>query len=141
MHHKNPAEESLRQLMQRVRRIAVVGLSPKPQRDSHRVAFYLQEHGYEIVPVYPSEDEILGQRVYRRVQDVPGGVDLVNVFRRSEELLAVTADVLASPRLPQAIWFQQDCIDDEAALAAAEAGLEVIMDRCLMVDHAQLLGR
>jgi hypothetical protein len=141
MHHKNPAEESLRQLLQRVRRIAVVGLSPKPQRDSHRVARYLQEHGYEIVPIYPTEDEILGQRVYRQVRDVPGGVDLVNVFRRSEELMAVTADVLASARLPLALWFQQDCIDDEAALAASEAGLDVIMDRCLMIDHAHLLGR
>ncbi len=141
MHHKNPADEALRELLQRVRRIAVVGLSPKPQRDSHRVARYLQEQGYEIVPVYPSEDVILGQPVYRRVQDVPGGVDIVNVFRRSEELMGVTADVLAAPRLPRALWFQQDCIDDEAALAATEAGLEVIMDRCLMIDHAHLLGR
>ena len=136
---RNPDDETIRQLLERVRRIAVVGLSPKPQRDSHRVARYLLERGYEIVPVYPREDEILGQKVYRSVRDVPGTVDLVDVFRRSEELPEMVDDVLAARA--GALWLQIGCVDEKGALRAREAGLTVVMDRCLMVDHAHLLGR
>ena len=95
---QNPDDDAIRRLLERVRRIAVVGLSPKPHRDSHRVARYLLERGYEIVPVYPREEQILGQKVYRRVQDVPGPVDLVDVFRRSEELPEAIDDALAARR-------------------------------------------
>jgi predicted CoA-binding protein len=134
-----PAEQDIRRLLETVRRIAVVGLSPKPHRDSHRVALYLQDRGYEVVPVYPREETILGARVYRRVQDIPGGVDLVDVFRRSEELPGAVDDALAA-RAP-ALWFQLDCVHEEAAARAAAAGMTVVMDRCLMVEHARLLGR
>ena len=137
--HVNPDDATIRALLEKVRRIAVVGLSPKPQRDSHRVALYMQERGYVIVPVYPREDEILGEKVYRRVQDIPGGVDLVDVFRRSEELPATFTDALAA-KAP-AIWTQYGCVDEEGARRAAAAGALVVMDRCLMVDHASLLGR
>ena len=136
---RNPDDDAVRGLLERVRRIAVVGLSPKPHRDSHRVARYLLERGYEIVPVYPREDEILGQKVYRSVRDVPGTVDLVDVFRRSEELPEVIDDVLAARA--GALWLQIGCVDEAGALRAWEAGLSVVMDRCLMVDHAHLLGR
>jgi uncharacterized protein len=136
---ENPTDEAVRSLLQRVKRIAVVGLSPKPFRDSHRVARYLLAHGYEVVPVYPRESEILGQAVFRRVADIPGGVELVNVFRRSEELHSAFDDALAA-RAP-AIWTQLDCVDHESALRARAAGLMVVMDRCLMVEHARLLGR
>ena len=122
-----------------MRRIAVVGLSPKPHRDSNRVARYLLERGYEIAPVYPREEKILGQQVYRRVQDVAGPLDLVDVFRRSEELPAVVDDALAAHA--PALWFQLGCIDYSGAGRAAAAGATVVMDRCLMVDHARLLGR
>jgi predicted CoA-binding protein len=134
----DPGEEAIRALLRRVRRIAVVGLSPKPHRDSHRVSRYLQQHGYEIVPVYPREESILGAQVYRRVQDVPGGVDLVDVFRRSDQLPNVVDDAIAA-RAP-AIWFQLGCIHVEAARRARDSGATVVMDRCLMVDHARLLG-
>jgi len=136
---RNPDDESIRKLLESVRHIAVVGLSPKPYRDSNRVARYLLERGYEIAPVYPREDTILGQKVYRRVQDVPGPVDLVDVFRRREELPAVVDDALAAHA--PALWFQLGCIDDAGARRAAAAGATVVMDRCLMVDHARLLGR
>jgi predicted CoA-binding protein len=135
----NPDDDALRGLLERVRRIAVVGLSPKPYRDSNRVARYLLERGYEIVPVYPREDEILGQRVFRRVQDIEPPIDLVDVFRRSEELPAVIDDALAARA--GAIWLQLGCIDEPGALRAQTAGATVVMDRCLMVDHARLLGR
>ena len=136
---RNPDDDAIRRLLERVRRIAVVGLSPKAYRDSHRVARYLLENGYEIVPVYPREEQILGQTVYRRVPDVPGQVDLVDVFRRSEELADVIDDVLAAKA--GALWLQLGCIDESGARRARDAGLTVVMDRCLMVEHARLLGR
>lgn len=135
----SPPHETIRALLESARRIVVVGLSPKPHRDSNRIGRYLLERGYEVVPVYPREDAILGEKVYRRVQDVPGPIDLVNVFRRSEELGAVTDDALAAQA--KALWFQLDCIDEAAAARAAAAGLTVVMDRCIMVDHAAILGR
>lgn len=133
----NPDDEAIRRLLEKVRRIAVVGLSPKPHRDSHRVARYLLESGYEIVPVYPREEQILGQKVYRRVQDIAGAVDLVDVFRRSEELPEVIDDALAARA--GALWLQLGCIDESGARRAQDAGLTVVMDRCLMVEHARLL--
>jgi len=136
---QNPDDEAVRRLLEQVRRIAVVGLSPKPDRDSHRVARYLLERGYEIVPVYPREEEILGQKVHRRVQDVPGAVDLVDVFRRSEELPETIDDALAARA--GGLWLQLGCIDESGARRARDAGLSVVMDRCLMVEHARLLGR
>ena len=136
---QNPPEDEIAELLRAARRIVVVGLSPKPDRDSHRVAAYLQKRDYEIVPVYPREDEILGQNVYRRVQDVPGPIDIVDVFRRSEHLPRVIDDVLTSPA--RALWLQIGCIDEDGALRARDRGLAVVMDRCLMVDHARLLGR
>jgi len=135
----NPSEEAIRKLLEEARRIAVVGLSPKPHRDSNRIARYLLDRGYEVVPVYPREEQILGLRVYRRVADIPGGVQIVDVFRRSEHLPDVVDDALAA-RAP-ALWFQLGCIHEQAAARAAAAGATVVMDRCIMVDHARLLGR
>ena len=135
---QNPDDATLRALLQRVRRIVVVGLSLKAYRDSHRVARYLLERGYEIVPVYPREEQILGQKVYRRVQDVPGQVDLVDVFRRSADLPGVIDDALAARA--GALWLQLGCVDESGARRARDAGLTVVMDRCLMVEHARLLG-
>jgi len=134
----NPSDEQIRALLERARRIAVVGLSPKTYRDSHRVAAYMQDRGYEIYPVYPRETEILGRLVFRQVREIPGGVDLVNVFRRSEGLASVFDDALLA-KAP-AIWTQYDCIDETSAGRARAAGLVVVMDRCLMVEHRRLLG-
>jgi predicted CoA-binding protein len=136
---QNPDDTAIRQLLERVRRIAVVGLSPKPHRDSNRVARYLLERGYEIVPVYPREERILEQEVFRRVQDIPRPVDLVDVFRRSEMLAGVIDDALAARA--HALWLQLDCVDHDGAARAQAAGMTVVMDRCLMVDHARLLGQ
>jgi predicted CoA-binding protein len=136
---ENPDDDVIRGLLGRVRRIVVVGLSPKPHRDSHRVARYLLDRGYDVIPVYPREGKIVGQPVYRRVQDVPVPVDLVDVFRRSDDLPSVFADALAA-KAP-ALWFQLGCIDYDEARRAQAQGTLVVMDRCLMVDHARLLGR
>ena len=135
----NPDDDSIRRLLEGARRIAIVGLSPKPWRDSNGIARYLLERGYEVFPVYPREDEILGRRVYRAVADIPGGVDLVDVFRRGEFLPDVVDDAIAA-RAP-ALWFQIDCVNEHAARRAAEAGMTVVMDRCIRVDHGRLIGR
>ncbi len=136
---QNPDDDATRELLERVRRIAVIGLSPKPHRASNRVASYLLGCGYEVIPVYPREEQILGQKVYRRIQEVPGPVDLVNVFRRSEFLPAVFDDVIASGA--GAVWTQLQCIDQDGARRAQAAGLTVVMNRCLMVEHGRLMGR
>jgi len=136
---QNPDDATIHRLLESARRIVVVGLSPKPHRDSNRVARYLLDRGYEVVPVYPREETILGQKVYRRLPDVPGRVELVDVFRRSTELAAVVDDTLAAR--VAALWFQLGCIDDEAARRAQATGITVVMDRCMMVEHAALLGR
>jgi predicted CoA-binding protein len=136
----NPGDEEIRALLERVKRIAVVGLSPKAHRDSHRVSAYMQRAGHEIVPVYPREDVILGARVYRSVGEIEGPVDLVNVFRRAEELPGVAAEILRRP-LPDApaVWFQLDCVNDDAIDALVRGGRMVVYDRCLMVEHRRLM--
>jgi predicted CoA-binding protein len=136
---QNPDDAAIRELLERTHRIVVVGLSPRPYRDSNRVARYLADRGYEIVPVYPREDEILGRKVFRRVQDVPGPIELVDVFRRSDALPGVIDDALAARA--SALWLQLGCIDEAGAARARAASLFVVMDRCLMVDHARLIGR
>jgi len=139
MSFRNPDDATVHRLLETARRIAIVGLSPKPHRDSNRIGRYLLERGYEVVPVYPREETILGQKAYRRLQDVPGRVDVVDVFRRSDELAGVVEDAL-SARAP-AVWFQLGCLNEDAAQRAAAAGATVVMDRCIMVEHAALLGR
>lgn len=136
---RNPDDEATAELLKGVRRIAVVGLSPKPHRASNRVASYLVEVGYDVVPVYPREEQILGQKVYRNVREVPAPIDLVNVFRRSEVLPGVFDDIIASGA--GAVWTQLQCIDQDGARRAQAAGLTVVMNRCLMVEHDRLLGR
>ena len=136
----NPSDDAIRALLKGVRRIAVVGLSPKAHRDSHRVSAYMQRQGYEILPVYPREETILGARVYRSVSEVGASVDLINVFRRPEDIPGVVADILASEALRSAaVWFQFDCVHEGAIADLVKAGRTVIYDRCLMVEHARLL--
>jgi len=137
----NPSDDQVREILRRVRRIAVVGLSPKPHRDSHRVSAYMQRAGYEVVPIYPREEIILGARVYRTVREIETPVDLVNVFRRSEDLPSVVEDILQSPAPAAAVWFQLDCVHEGAIADLVNAGRTVVYDRCLMVEHARLFPR
>jgi len=136
----NPDDDRLRELLSRVRRIAVVGLSPKPHRDSHRVAAYMQRSGYRIVPVYPREEVILGEAVRRNVREVDPPVDLINVFRRSEDLPAVVQEILESGH-EAPVWFQLDCVHEDALGELVRKGRLLVYDRCLMVEHARLMPR
>lgn len=134
-----PSDSEIRDLLRRVKRIAVYGLSPKPDRDSHRVAAHMKRAGYEIVPVYPRETEILGAKVFRTLKEIDVSVDLVDVFRRSEDLPGVVDDVLRAPAARSAaLWFQLGCVHEDAIARAQSAGHSVVVDRCLMVEHRRL---
>jgi predicted CoA-binding protein len=119
--------------------IAVVGLSGNVLRASHFVGFYLQRHGYRVTPVNPRETEILGQRCYASLQDVPDRVDIVNVFRAPSALPEIAAQAVAIGA--GCLWTQFNVINEEGARIADQAGLAVIMDRCLKVEHARYVGR
>ena len=130
---------AIAEIVRTSRRIAVVGLSPKPERPSHGVAAYLQRAGYTIIPVRPTGATILGEPVHSnlRVAAAAGPIDIVNVFRRSEFVPALLDDLLAvRPRL---VWLQVGIRDDPTAQRLEAAGIPVVMDRCLAVDH-QFLG-
>jgi hypothetical protein len=134
----NPDDQKLREIMEKGRTVAVVGLSPKPERDSHRVAAYLQSRGYRIIPVHPKAEEILGEKVYLRLEDIPVPVDIVYIFRRSEDALSfVPAAIQLRPR---AIWLPLGVTSAEVAEQAHAHGITPVMDRCMMIDHRQLLG-
>jgi predicted CoA-binding protein len=131
-------EPNLEKLLRDSRTIAVVGLSGKPWRTSHGVTQYMQSRGYRIIPVNPHESEVLGERSYPDLEAVPEKIDIVNVFRRSEYV----SDVMdAAIRVgAKAVWTQLGVIDQAAADRGRAAGLEVVMDRCILVEHQRLLG-
>lgn len=132
---ENPGIEERCALLKRVRTIAVVGLSPDPARPSHEVARAMQRYGYTIIPVHPSAQQVLGERVYRRLAEVPVPIDLVNVFRRAEYLDQVVEECIALG-IP-ALWIQLGIVNEQAAMRARQAGMTVVMDRCIYIDYRQ----
>ena len=128
-------EDRIRTILRYAHRIAVVGLSPRRHRASYGVAAALQAQGYDIVPVNPNADEVLGQRSYASLADVPGEVDLVDVFRREEHLPDVTRQ--AAEFGARGVWYQLGLRSDEGARIAEEAGLDLVQDRCLKVEVAR----
>jgi len=113
--------------------IAVVGLSPKPERPSYQVAAYLQGAGYEIIPVNPGHEQILGRPCYPNLESIPGRVDIVNIFRNSKEVPAIVDSAIRIGA--KVVWMQLGIVHEAAAAKAKAAGLAVIMDRCLQIDH------
>jgi hypothetical protein len=134
---ENPSDEARRALLQRVKTIAVVGLSPKPGRPSYFVAKAMQDFGYEIIPVRPAVAEVLGKKAYASLADVPGPIDLVDVFRAAEYIDAIVDECIAL-KVP-AIWIQEGIVNKEAAKRAQEAGIMVVMDRCIYKDYVELM--
>jgi uncharacterized protein len=130
---QNPSPSEIKALLQRVKTIAVLGLSPDPDRPSYSVASYLQDNGYRIVPVRPGGGEILGEKVYESLSQVPFAVDIADHFRRSG-LVGAHIDEAIRLRVP-AVWMQEGVIDEAAALRARSAGLTVVMDRCMLKEH------
>ena len=128
---------TIRQILKDSQTIAVVGLSPKPHRPSHQVALYLMEVGYTIIPVNPGQDTILGYTCYPNLRDIPTPVDMVDIFRRQEEVAPIVEDAIAIGA--KFIWMQEGIVNEKAAAKAEGAGLTVIMDRCTKIDHLNLL--
>ena len=118
--------------------IAVVGLSPKPDRPSHRVAAYLQSQGYRIIPINPNATEVLGEHSYPDLRSVPDPIDLVDIFRRSEEVPPVVEDAIAVGA--KAVWMQDGVINEAAAAQARAAGLPVVMNNCSMRVHRRMMA-
>jgi predicted CoA-binding protein len=137
--HENPGDAELRSLLEGVRTVAVVGLSPRPERTSHGIARALQRFGLRIFPVNPTlTGPVLGEEPYPSVEAIPEPVDLVDVFRRPELTPPVAHDaVRAGARV---LWLQTGVVNEEAAEHAASHGLAVVMDRCLMVEYARLVA-
>lgn len=116
-------------ILENCKNVAVVGLSPRPDRDSNGVAAYLQEQGYRIIPVNPSATEILGERCYPDLRSIPDPVDVVDIFRRAEEVPAIVADAIKIGA--KAVWMQKGVVSEEGAFAARAGGLMVVMDECM----------
>lgn len=129
-------DPELRALLGAARTVAVVGLSSKPHRPSHGVARYLQRHGYRVVPVNPNETEVLGERAYPSLEKVPGPVDVVDVFRRSEFTPDIARQAVRVGA--KALWLQLGIVNEEAARIAEQGGLDVVMGVCIRTEHARL---
>jgi predicted CoA-binding protein len=125
-------------ILERYRRIAMVGLSSNPFRPSHFAAIYLKAEGYEVIPVNPREKEVLGMTCYPSLRDVPGPVEVVDIFRERGAVPAIVEDAIAIGA--KVVWMQLGVIHEEAAACARAAGLEVVMDRCMKIEHARFFG-
>ena len=131
------SDEAIRELFESAKIIAVVGLSSNPGRPSLGVSRFLQRHGYRIVPVNPRETEVLGERAYPSLKDVPGTVDIVNIFRRPDRVTEIIPDVIANGA--RCVWMQEGVVNHDAARQAEAAGIPVVMDRCILKEMARLL--
>ena len=133
----NPSTGEIRELLQRIKTIAVVGLSASPTRPSHGVAKALQGFGYRIIPINPALSAVLGEKAYPSLRELPEPVDLVDVFRESSHVAGLVEECIAL-KLP-ALWLQDGVVDEAAALRAREAGMTVVMNRCIYRDYLQLI--
>ncbi|MCP5157920.1 MAG: CoA-binding protein [Gammaproteobacteria bacterium] len=133
----NPSSAEIRTLLQQVKTIAVVGLSASPSRPSYGVAKALQDFGFRIIPINPTLSEVLGEKAYPSLYDAPKPVDLVDVFRESRHVAGLVAECIAL-KLP-ALWLQDGVVDEAAALQACEAGMTMVMDRCIYRDYMRLM--
>ncbi len=136
----NADGDALKAILESVKTIAVLGLSPDESKDSNRVARYLQKKGYKIIPVYPKADEdILGEKVYTSLADIPQGVDMINIFRKPNALDAI-ADAAIARGDVKVFWSQIGIVNNAAAQKAEDAGMAVVQNRCSMVEHRKLIG-
>ena len=131
-------DSEIKQILANSKSIAVLGLSPKPQRDSHTVAKYLKEQGYKIIPVRPKQKEILGEKAYSSIEDIKEPVDIVNVFRNPLQIMPHAHEAIQTR--PKVFWMQLNIENHEAAELLTKAGIDVVMNRCIRVDHDRLFN-
>lgn len=135
----NSNSKEIKKILSETRTIAIIGLSPDATKDSHRVGAYLQNAGYIIVPVYPKEDTILGEKVYRSLSEIPFAIDLVNVFRKPDVVEDVVTDAIQRGDV-KTIWTQKGIVNNHAAQRATDEGIKVVQNHCTMVEHRQLFS-
>jgi predicted CoA-binding protein len=128
----------LKEILQSAKTIAVVGLSSNPEKESYRIASYLKDQGYRVIPVNPTATEIMGEKVYADLVSIPEKIDVVDIFRKSEDVPPVVDDAIKAGA--GVIWMQEGIINEEAAQKAREAGLQVVMDACMRASHRRLIG-
>jgi len=133
---KNPPPEEVVKILETHKRIAVVGCSPKPWRDSHKVARYLLENGYDVIPVNPGQQEILGKICYKSLKDIPDGVEVVDIFLNPKRVPPVVDQAIEIGA--KAVWMQLGVVDNTSAGKAREHGIQVVMNRCIMEEHRKM---
>jgi len=129
-------DNKIKQLLEKTKTIAILGLSPKPERDSNRVAIYLKAQGYRIIPVRPGQNEILGEKAYASLDDIEGPVDIVDVFRNPDQVMAHAHEAIRLK--PKAFWMQLDIENEGVASLLTAAGIDVIQNRCMKMEHERL---
>ncbi|MGD2030031.1 MAG: CoA-binding protein [Desulfobacterales bacterium] len=132
-------DHEIKNMLVTAKAIAILGLSPKPERDSNWVARYLKDHGYRIIPVRPAQKEILGEKAYRSIDDIKESVDIVNVFRNSAQIVPHAHEAIRLK--PKVFWMQLNIENREAADLLTAAGIDVVMDRCIKVEHERLCNK
>jgi len=128
--------DTIKDVLENAKTIAILGLSPKPERDSNRVAGYLKNQGYRIIPVRPGQDEILGEKAYASLDDITESIDIVNVFRNPAYIVPHAHEAMRHK--PKVFWMQLDIKNQEAAELLTAAGIDVVMDKCIKVEHERL---
>lgn len=131
-------DSNLKEILRSAKTIATVGLSTNPEKDSYRIASYLKGQGYRVIPVNPTASEILGEKAYPDVQSIPEKVDVVQVFRKPEDVPPVVEDAIRAGA--KVIWMQEGIVHEQAAQQARQAGLQVVMDACMRSSHRRLIG-
>jgi len=134
---QNATQNEISDILKKCKAVAVIGMSKNPEKDSHRIPAYLMKNGYRVVPVNPTADEILGVKSYKRLTDVPGDVDIVDVFRPSEDIPNYVQDVIQ--KKPKVFWEQLGIHNPEAEEKIAAAGIKVVYDRCMFVEHRKIV--
>lgn len=137
----NSTDVQVKKILEETKTIAVIGCSPDPDKASNKVANYLKNAGYTIIPVYPKEDEILGEKVYRSLSDIPTDIqiDMVDIFRKPAVISSVVDEVLQRGNI-KCVWTQLGLVNNEAAKKASDAGLEVVQNKCTKIEHANLFS-
>ena len=129
-------DSDIKEILEKTKTIAILGLSPKPERESNKVAIYLKGQGYRIIPVRPGQKEILGQSVFATLDDIKENVDIVDVFRNPEQILPHAHEAMRMQ--PKVFWMQLDIENQEAAMLLVKAGIDVVMNKCIKIEHDRL---
>jgi predicted CoA-binding protein len=135
---RNPSDQEIKEILTQNKTVAVIGMSKNPEKEAYRIPEYLKSKGYRVIPVNPSAGEILGEKAYKKLSEVPGPIDIVDVFRPSEDVPSYVDDVIA--KKPKVFWLQLGIENTPAEERVSASGIKVVYDRCMMAEHKRLFG-